>query len=106
MPTDNPTHNAGGTSPADDAPRSEDIDPPRDEQTKVDTQVILVMLGSTALVASLISYLLFDTPEQPAMLAMIAAILLGTPVTINTVRSIFGRTQQQQHTEELVMLAF
>ncbi|MEM9345905.1 MAG: cation-translocating P-type ATPase [Planctomycetota bacterium] len=106
MPTDNPTHDAGGTSPADDAPRSEDVDAPRDEQTKVDTQVILVMLGSTALVASLISYLLFDTPEQPAMLAMIAAILLGTPVTINTVRSIFGRTQQQQHTEELVMLAF
>lgn len=79
---------------------------PEEAKVKVDTQFLLAMLGSTALVASLISSLLFDTPEQPAMLAMLAAILLGTPVTINTLRGIFGKSQQQQHTEELVMLAF
>ncbi|MEO0475597.1 MAG: HAD-IC family P-type ATPase, partial [Planctomycetota bacterium] len=87
-------------------PDSQDADAPRDVQTSLDGQVVLIMLGSTALVASLISYLVFDSSEQPAMLAMLAAILLGAPVTINTLKGIFGNSQQQQHTEELVMLAF
>ncbi len=67
---------------------------------------MVVLLGALLLVASLISYLLFDTSEQPAILAMLSAILLGAPVTIDTARSIFGRDSQQRHTEELVMLAF
>lgn len=106
MVTETPSLHAGAPNSAGDASLTQDVDAPRDEQTKIDRQIILVLLGSTALVASLISYPLFDTSEQPAMLAMLAAILLGAPVTINTLRGLFGNSQQQQHTEELVMLAF
>ncbi len=79
----------------------------RDERLRLDPQLVVVMIGTVMLLCSLLAYQLFDTPEQPALLAMLAAILLGIPVTWNTLRAMLGfKSDGPAHTEELVMLAF
>ncbi|MEM6333588.1 MAG: cation-translocating P-type ATPase [Planctomycetota bacterium] len=78
-----------------------------DVRTRLDTQLIVVAIGAVMLATALVAYQLFDTPEQPAMLAMVAAILLGAPVAISTVRGMLStKPDGPAHTEELVMLAF
>ncbi|MEM1212610.1 MAG: cation-translocating P-type ATPase [Planctomycetota bacterium] len=84
----------------------EDEQATRPQPAKPDVQLIVVLLGSAMLVSALIAYQLFETPQQPVLMAMLAAVLLGAPVTINTIRGLFGSNRQDQHTEELVMLAF
>lgn len=79
---------------------------PDSESRRLDLQLIVVMIGAVLLVCALVSYQLFDRAHQPALVAMLAAILLGTPVTLNTIRSMLGFKSEDQHTEELVMVAF
>ncbi|MEO0587483.1 MAG: heavy metal translocating P-type ATPase, partial [Planctomycetota bacterium] len=79
----------------------------RDETTRVDAQLVVVLLGTAMLICSIVAYQLFDTPEQPGLLAMLAAILLGIPVTVTTIRGMLRfKTDGPAHTEELVMIAF
>ncbi|MEM9020188.1 MAG: cation-translocating P-type ATPase, partial [Planctomycetota bacterium] len=106
MATENPSLDINRDVPDAEALQAQAEAKARQAQTKIDRQLLLVMLGTTILVASLISYLLFETNEQPAILAMLAAMLLGAPVTYNTLRSMLSKNHQSQHTEELVMLAF
>ncbi len=80
---------------------------PRDERLRIDPQLIIAMIGAVMLVCALLAYALFETAEQPGLLAMLAAILLGIPVIFSTIRGLFrSRTDGPVHTEELVMLAF
>ncbi|MEM6551668.1 MAG: cation-translocating P-type ATPase [Planctomycetota bacterium] len=101
----NPTQSTNASGAIDPTSAPPVIDEPR-EAPRLDAQLILVLLGTAMLVSALIAYQLFDTPEQPALMAMLAALLLGTPVTIDTVRGLLGSNRQDQHTEELVMIAF
>lgn len=95
-----------GTSYVNSSMLDEQGEPTRDETTQFDPQLIIVMIGTVMLAVALVAYQLFDTPHQPALLAMIAALMLGTPVTFNTVRSMMGFKSDDQHTEQLVMIAF
>ncbi|MEM9789980.1 MAG: cation-translocating P-type ATPase [Planctomycetota bacterium] len=59
------------------------------------------------LLCALLAYPLFETPEPPGLISMLAAILLGIPVTVTTLRGMFSsKADGPAHTEELVMLAF
>ncbi len=79
----------------------------KDERFRLDPQLLLVTLGAVMLLCSLLAYRLFETTEQPALLAMLAAVLLGIPITWNTLRAkLFPKRRGPAHTEELVMLAF
>ncbi|MEM9419713.1 MAG: cation-translocating P-type ATPase [Planctomycetota bacterium] len=91
---------------SEDAPQQELSEVLNEERAKLDPQLIVVMIGTVLLICALAAYPLFDTAEQPAILAMLAALCLGTPVTWNTIRSMMGYKSQDQHTEALVMLAF
>ncbi|MEM6391623.1 MAG: cation-translocating P-type ATPase [Planctomycetota bacterium] len=104
MNASQPTSANLGTDPSGPPPQPEQA--PQAAATRLDIQLIFVLLGTAMLVSSLIAYQLFETPEQPALMAMLAALLLGAPVTIDTVRGLLGANRQDQHTEELVMIAF
>ncbi|MEM6458048.1 MAG: cation-translocating P-type ATPase [Planctomycetota bacterium] len=79
---------------------------PRNAQTRADPQLLVVMAGLAVLVCALVAYGFFDTGDQPALLAMLAAVLLGAPVVWNTARGLLGSARSDRHTEELVTLAF
>ncbi len=80
---------------------------PCDERVQIDPQLIVVMIGSVLLVSALLAGRLFDTPEQPAMLAMLAAILLGAPIVYHAAIDLLqrGKGGDSSHMEELVALA-
>ncbi|MEM9882286.1 MAG: cation-translocating P-type ATPase [Planctomycetota bacterium] len=86
-----------------------DPDPPAESpagRTTPDPQLLVVMAGLAVLICALVAYRFFDTPDQPAFLAMFAAVLLGAPVVWNTVRGLLGSARSDRHTEELVTIAF
>lgn len=82
-------------------------EPSQDVRTQVDAQLVVIMIGTAMLICAVVAYQVFDTPEQPGVLAMLAAILLGIPVVVTTIKGMFSSQKDgPAHTEELVMLAF
>lgn len=80
---------------------------PSDKRLRLDPQLIVVMAGSVMLVCALLADRWFETPEQPGMLAMLAAILLGTPIVYHAAVDLAQRDKggSSSHMEELVALA-
>ncbi|MHB0946189.1 MAG: heavy metal translocating P-type ATPase [Sedimentisphaerales bacterium] len=73
------------------------------KQVSVSLALIGTLLGGTLLLNSLISPIFYGkNTEVKEMLAMLAAILLGLPVVIHSIRSIING---QMHMDELVTLA-
>ncbi|MFA6187006.1 MAG: cation-translocating P-type ATPase [Phycisphaerae bacterium] len=73
------------------------------KQVSVSLALIGTLLGGTLLFNSLISPIFYGkNSEVKDMLAMLAAILLGLPVVIHSIKSIIGG---QMHMDELVTLA-
>ncbi|MEM0913940.1 MAG: cation-translocating P-type ATPase [Planctomycetota bacterium] len=105
--TDSPPADPSPSPLAESSATAETVQPLRDERLKIDAWLFLVMVGAVMLVCSLVAYPMFETPEQAGMLSMVAAILLGIPVTVTTLRGMFSsKANGPAHTEELVMLAF
>ena len=75
------------------------------KQVKVSFALAGTLLGGTLLLNSLLAKLPFlykDTPQISEILAMIAAILLATPVIIHSLKSVL---RNEMHMDELVTLA-
>jgi Cd2+/Zn2+-exporting ATPase len=75
------------------------------KQVKVSFALAGTLLGGTLLLNSLLSKLPFlykDTPQISDILAMVAAILLATPVIIHSLKSVI---RNEMHMDELVTLA-
>ncbi|MEM1108345.1 MAG: cation-translocating P-type ATPase [Planctomycetota bacterium] len=97
-----PQQNGAAESSAD----TESNSPQNDGRSTPDPQLLIVLLGTALLICAIVARFSFDTAEHPALLAMLAALCLGTPVTWNTLRGLLGYKSQDQHTEALVMIAF
>lgn len=61
-----------------------------DEQRRIDIKIITALLGGTVLVAAVITQFIFDTPEQAAMLAAVASVLLGAPIVHHAAAGLLG----------------
>lgn len=88
-----------------------DVEKTHHSQVTVSLALIGTLLGGTLLLNSLISPIFYGKdpaffmdrePEVKELLAMLAAILLGAPVVIHSIKSII---KNQMHMDELVALA-
>ncbi|MEM9420747.1 MAG: heavy metal translocating P-type ATPase, partial [Planctomycetota bacterium] len=105
-----PTHNQAH-------PASDTAEAPDTGDRKVDLKIIAVLFGCTVLITSVVARYVFDSLDYSNLLAMAAAILLGSPIVVGAVKSLVrGRQSQGQaegsekvhsesHMEELVALA-
>ncbi|MCE5340192.1 MAG: cation-translocating P-type ATPase [Planctomycetaceae bacterium] len=72
------------------------------KQVKVSLALMGTLLGGTLLVNSMISPLFYKSMQIRDMLAMVAALLLATPVIIHSLKSVL---RNEMHMDELVTLA-
>ncbi|HBG26249.1 MAG: copper-translocating P-type ATPase [Planctomycetes bacterium GWF2_41_51] len=72
------------------------------KQVKVSLALAGTLLGGTLLINSLISPLFYSGTQIRDLLAMLAAILLATPVIIHSLKSVI---RNEMHMDELVALA-
>lgn len=64
---------------------------PSSEERTVDIKIVAALLGGTLLIASVLAKFVFETPQQSAVLAAIATILLGGPIVYDAVMGLLGR---------------
>lgn len=77
-----------------------------DHATGIDAKIIAVLVGGTLLIASVVAHLGLNMEMQSSYLAMLAALLLGTPIVWSAAMGLLGRDPHaSSHMEELVALA-
>lgn len=80
-----------------------DVEKTHRKQVTVSLALVGTLLGGTLLLNSLLSPIFYGrTAEVGQILAMLAAILLGAPVVIHSIKSVI---KNQMHMDELVALA-
>jgi len=79
-----------------------------DAERKVDFKIVASLFGGMFLIAAVISHYMMNMPVQGDVLAILASLLLGTPIIIDATKGLFGEGglgARSSHMEELIALA-